>query len=542
HTTTASNEIMGIWCRNGYIYCTGYFQGDMKWNSASTQVTAQGFQDAFIASVYISTFINTITYANDFIQAGNDEDEYIGAGSSDPGWKECGYGICANGTAVYVTGNLSEDGATPLFDGTAYDGAGAFFARINYSGSVLGAVSWVRESENLSGDPVTRSIGYGIAVDALGNVFATGRCFDDVRLEGSGGGNGPIDIWTAGGCPGFIARYTSTGDIISAEPINQVTELTSNCEGRSITVNGCEVFTTGWVQLNSFQAGNLATATVGASKTAMYIFEFSRDAMISNDIVYCEACASFPNVLNLSASGGAAASYTYAWAPGTYLSSTSSATPTFSMTSCSNSGTTNYVCTITTTVTNYCSATASVSVTAGSTAVGVANAGPDKLVCPLTNYTLGTNMPDGLTYYWEPQYHLTNWNTDQPTYYNTVALSSPITYTVEVTDVCGNVSYDYVTVSNNPLCPHRFANPNQKKAEVFPNPSTGIFSVNLGVEEEEADVEFVVTDLSGRVVQQSTVTTAGGLIPLDLSGEAKGVYILSVTRNGETEVHKLTVE
>ena len=66
--------------------------------------------------------------------------------------------------------------------------------------------------------------------------------------------------------------------------------------------------------------------------------------------------------------------------------------------------------------------------------------------------------------------------------------------------------------------------------------------MDLALREEDQDVEFVVTDLSGRIVQQKTVTTAGGVHTVDLSGEAKGVYMLSVTRDGVTEVHKLIIE
>jgi hypothetical protein len=533
--TTGSNEIMSIWCRNGYIYCTGYFRDTMKWASGSTAVKSAGVQDLFIASVYISTSINTMTYFNDLIQAGSIEST-PGSGSGDPYWKECGYGICANGTAVYVTGNLNS-ASTPLFDGSSFTGAGAFVARINYSGSTLGAVSWVRASEDCaSGTAVMESIGYGIAADALGNVWATGRCEDDVQFQG--GSNADICVWTPAGRPGFIARYDASGNILSADAINQATVASSVCEGRSFTTNGCEVFTTGYGQEYTFQAGNLPAQTIGSANMAMYVFEIGRDATVANNITFCTSCASFPINLSLSSSGGTS----YSWSPGTYLSSTSVASPSFSMSSCSQSDTLIYTDTIRNTTTG-CDITATVTVIAGSSAVGVANAGPDVVVCPNTNYTLGTNMPDGLTYFWSPNGFLTNWTTDQPTYYNVAALTfSPTNVTLQVKDVCGNISYDNMNLTNNPACPRRMSNPNQPHADVFPNPSNGVFTVNLSVAEQEEHVELVVTDLSGRVVKQTTVTTAGGPVTLDLSGEAAGVYMLSVTRGGETEVHKLTIE
>ena len=535
--STKSNEIMSIWCRNGRIYCTGYFKGDMEWSAASSTVSASGVQDAFVASVYISTSINTISYNNDFVRAGSNESSPGGSSANDPFWKECGYGITVNGTAIYVTGNLNS-ASSPVFAGGTYTGAGAFLASMAVTGSNVGALNWVRTClDQPSGLPTMRSIGYGVAVDALGNVWSTGRGEGYVQFEG--GSNSPLTTMSANGRPGYISKYDASGNILGLDIVNQNWNINSITEGRSITVNGCEVFTTGFSQEYDFQAGNLASESVGSGKLAMYIFEIGRDATISNDLVYCEACASFPNVLSLSATGGTS----YSWSPGTYLSSTTSATPTYSLTACANSGTTNYVCTVTNTVTG-CTSTASVSVTAGSSATGVANAGADFDVCPNDVQIMGSNMPDGLTFYWEPQYYLgSTWNQEQPTFTTpSGGLPSTITYTLEVTDVCGNVSYDYVTVTADPTCPKRMANPNMTETKVFPNPSEGTFIVNLDITETDEVVEFVVTDLAGRSVYQNSITTAGGQHTIDLSSQSKGVYMLTVTRNGVSEVHQLVIE
>ncbi len=527
--TTASNEIKSIWCRNGYIYCTGYFRGDMKWSSTSTTVTAQGMQDVFFASILITTSFNQLTYVNNFIQAGNDDD--------DSGFLECGNGICANGTAVYVTGGLSVEGSNPVFGSTTYDRAGAFIARINYNGSILGSVSWVRESEHTSGSASEIAVGYGIAVDALGNVFATGSCLDDARFEG--GSNSPITISNVAASPGFIARYNPSGDILSAHGVNQAAGSGSITEGHSITTFNCDVYVTGWSQEKPFAAGNLTPENIDLSKTAMIIFDISRDAQIGIDQTYCEACASFPNTLSMYASGGTS----YSWSPTTNLTSPFNPNTNYSLTSCSNSGTTNYVCTISNSVTG-CHTSASVSITAGSSAVSVANAGADFDVCADDVVTMGTNMPDGLTYDWFPQYYLgSTWNQDQPTFTTpSTGLPSAISYTLTVTDVCGNVSYDYITVSPKLGCPHRMMNPNQPSARVFPNPSEGLFTVNMDFTETDELVEFTVTDLTGRTIQQNSFTTAGGQHTIDLSTQAKGVYMLTVTRNGVSEVHQLVVQ
>jgi hypothetical protein len=539
--STESNEIMSIWGRNGRIYCTGYFRDDLQWAPSGTTYTALGVQDAFVASVYITTLINTMSYNDDVVQAGSNESSPGGSSALDPFWKECGYGIAANGTAIYVTGNLNS-ASSGVFGAISYTGAGAFTARIDYNGSNVGTENWVRTCVDASlGSPVMRSIGYGIAIDALGNIFSTGRGMCSVEFEG-GGNPSLVTDPAPDGRPGYISRYNASGDLLSLDIVNQDWTLTSRTEGRSIVANGCEVYTTGFTQLDDFQAGNLASEIVGSGKTAMYIFEISRDATISNHITYCESCASFPNVLGLSASGGTS----YAWSgpgiPPNHLVNYTTATPTYSLTSCASSGTTDYTCTITNTVTG-CTTTASVTVTAGSSAAGVANAGADKLVCPNTNYTLGTNVNgDGLTFYWEPQYYLgSTWNQEQPTFSGSSFPLLPLTYTLTVTDVCGNTSTDQVTVSVNPICPRRMMNPDLT-GEVFPNPSEGIFTVNLPLTETDQEIEFVVTDLAGRTVQQNTVTSGGGQHAVDLSAEPKGVYVLTVTRNGVSEVYKLVME
>ena len=535
--STKSNEIMGIWCRNGRIYCTGYFKGNMKWSTASSTVTAAGVQDAFIASVYISTWINTMSYNNDFKRAGSNESSPGGSAANDPFWKECGYGIAVNATAIYVTGNLNS-ASSPVFAGGTYTGAGAFLASLAVTGSNVGSLNWVRTClDESSGLPTMRSIGYGVAVDAIGNVWSTGRGEGNVKFEG--GSNPALTTMFANGCPGYISKYDAAGNILGLDIVNQNWNASSITEGRSITTNGCEVFTTGFSQEYDFQAGNLPSESVGSGKLSMYIFEIGRDITISNDLTYCESCASFPNVLSLSATGGTS----YSWSPGTYLSSTTSATPTYSLTACANSGTTNYVCTVTNTVTG-CTSTASVSVTAGSSATGVANAGADFDVCPGDVVTMGTNMPDGLTYNWFPQFYLgTTWNQDQPTFTTpTGGLPSAISYTLTVTDVCGNQSFDYITVTPDITCPHRMLNPERATATVFPNPSNGIFTVNLDFSSDEEHVEFMVTDLAGRTISNSIFVSTGGQYSLDLSDQAKGVYMFTVVRNGNSEVFQLIIE
>lgn len=535
HSSTNDNEIMAIHCRNGYIYTTGYFKGDLQWKSTSANMTAAGVQDAFVASVYMSGSLNQCTFNTDQMQAGSIESQPSGAAGLLPDWKECGYGIVANGTAIYVTGNLN-NASTPLFDGSSYAGAGAFVTRVNYSGSQLGTVSWVRASETCgTSTAVTKSIGYGIVCDDQGNVWATGSAYANVEMDG--GSNADLCIGSGSERPGFICRYDASGNILAIDQINQSTVSSIRCEGRSIAANGCNMVTTGWDGSGfSFQAGALPLIGVTGTACSAYIFGFNREAIISNSIYSCTSCAAFPltGSLSVSVRGGTG----YSWSPTTYLTNYNTATPSYSVTACTGTITTYYA-----TVTSSVCPTAVIPFTFATVVQSAANAGADISVCPNSPEQFGTAGVYGYSYNWYPITNLgSTYNVAQPTYTNTTTLSSPRTYQVTATDWCGNVTVDYVVLSNDPGC--RTANPNgvAQKAEIFPNPSTGIFTVNLPAYESESAVDFTVTDLTGRTVQQNTVTTAGGPVAIDLSGQAKGVYMLSVTRNGETEVHQLIVE
>lgn len=532
YSSTKDNEIIAIHCRNGYIYTTGYFKGDLKWKSTSSTMTAAGVQDAFVASVYMSGSLNQCTFSTDQMQAGSIESQPSGAAGLLPDWKECGYGIVANGTAIYVTGNLN-NASTPLFDGGAYAGAGAFVTRINYSGSQLGAVSWVRASETCgTTTAVTKSIGYGIVCDDQGNVWATGSAYADVEMDG--GANTDLCVGTGSERPGFICRYDASGNILAMDQINQSTVGSIRCEGRSIAANGCNMVTTGWNSSGfSFQAGALPLIGVTGVACSAYIFGFNREVSISNSIYSCTSCAAFPltGSMNVSVRGGTG----YSWSPTTYLTNYNTATPSYSITTCSGTVTTYYA-----TVSSSVCPTVGIPFTFETVVQSAANAGADMNVCPNYPTQIGTPGVFGYSYNWSPITDLGNtYNTAQPTYTNSTTLTSPRTYQVTATDHCGNVTVDYVVLSNGSC---RMANPNHPAAAVFPNPSSGIFTVNLTPEESASEVEFVVADLTGRVVQQNTVTTSGGDVTIDLSAEAKGVYMLSVTRNGVTEMHQLIIE
>lgn len=77
---------------------------------------------------------------------------------------------------------------------------------------------------------------------------------------------------------------------------------------------------------------------------------------------------------------------------------------------------------------------------------------------------------------------------------------------------------------NNDL--NEFENPNFG-VEIFPNPSSGLFNLNLTVLRPNAQVVVEVTDLMGRTIQLPTVKE--GLNAINLSQQAAGSYIIKVT-------------
>jgi hypothetical protein len=75
---------------------------------------------------------------------------------------------------------------------------------------------------------------------------------------------------------------------------------------------------------------------------------------------------------------------------------------------------------------------------------------------------------------------------------------------------------------------------NNMIVSVFPNPTTGIFQVQFELQ-EEATVQFLITDQLGRVVSNQTMKLPGGAIRLDQDLENKevGIYTLQLLKEGE---------
>ena len=75
---------------------------------------------------------------------------------------------------------------------------------------------------------------------------------------------------------------------------------------------------------------------------------------------------------------------------------------------------------------------------------------------------------------------------------------------------------------------------------VFPNPSNGVLNIELN---ETADAMVTVVDVLGQLVYASSESfTAGERKTIDLSNNAKGMYILSVEGEGVNTVERITIK
>ena len=75
---------------------------------------------------------------------------------------------------------------------------------------------------------------------------------------------------------------------------------------------------------------------------------------------------------------------------------------------------------------------------------------------------------------------------------------------------------------------------------IYPNPNNGIFSISTR-DRSIATLTVTITDMQGKEVK-TIVCKGKDIYPVDLSGQAKGSYLLRVTTGESTFVRKIVVE
>lgn len=94
---------------------------------------------------------------------------------------------------------------------------------------------------------------------------------------------------------------------------------------------------------------------------------------------------------------------------------------------------------------------------------------------------------------------------------------------------------DHVFVAPNTVLSAAEAAP-VAQLQVYPNPASGYLSVAVG----PAPCQLTIRDVSGKVVKQLAV--AGGTTTLAINELPKGLYLVSMTSQAATAVHKLVVQ
>jgi len=101
-------------------------------------------------------------------------------------------------------------------------------------------------------------------------------------------------------------------------------------------------------------------------------------------------------------------------------------------------------------------------------------------------------------------------------------------YYVEVNDIqgCGPVATDSITIEDNST--DNVRNLSVLQLKVFPNPSSGILTIEMPYDEQEAKLEIL--SLSGQVILSRQVYSLGGVIneTIDVSDFSKGMYMLRI--------------
>jgi PKD repeat protein len=77
----------------------------------------------------------------------------------------------------------------------------------------------------------------------------------------------------------------------------------------------------------------------------------------------------------------------------------------------------------------------------------------------------------------------------------------------------------------------------ENQTEIYPNPSQGIFNIS-----NSSITNWEITDIRGQVIAADISTGTDGIIRIDLSGLAPGVYILRGTNEDNAIIRKLVVE
>jgi gliding motility-associated-like protein len=320
---------------------------------------------------------------------------------------------------------------------------------------------------------------------------------------------------------GFTSVIANTTVTVYPIPVASAGSNVAICTGNATTLNASGGATYSWSPSNGLSATNIYNPTANPASTTLYTVIVTSaqgctntsnvtvtvnalpTASAGSDIAICTG-----NSASLSASGGS----TYAWSPGTGLSSVSIYNPIASPTLTSTY-------TVVVTNSNGCTASDNIIVTVNN--LPAANAGSDAAICPGNSTQLTAS--GGTTYSWSPAFGLSNTNI-----YNPIASPSSTTnYAVTVTDVNGCSAIDNVSITVNPIpnadagsdvsiCPGSSTNLSASGGISYAwSPAGGLSSTNIynPVASPISDATYTVTVTDGNGCSASDNVSVSILTP-----------------------------
>lgn len=127
-------------------------------------------------------------------------------------------------------------------------------------------------------------------------------------------------------------------------------------------------------------------------------------------------------------------------------------------------------------------------------------------------------------------------NTNNQTTPTATGLVHNTTYTVTITDNNGcttvaNVTVNITNIDNIP---------NLAKFEIFPNPTQGIFQIQVDLKSAKA-INLRVTNVLGQIFRSYNSTGKSLSIPVNIEEQANGVYFITLTTDKQTITRKITL-
>lgn len=513
----------------GKLYITGYFKSGIEFFSGDGVMSASGTRDVFIAGLDNN---HPAWLTGEQQRGGTNTTENAGNHGSD---YEIGWTLATDANGVFVGGRVGSEAtftgasANLTLSTTSFSG---FAVAYNFNANALNNPAWASTLSQLTGSN-SNPIVYGLACDGNGRMYATGECCTKTQVTDptNGANNFSLTYNLSGNtfACGMVGCYsTSNGARNWSGRISDVADPFNGKEawGYKVSISGCGIYIAGRSN-NQVNYGNIVAGTLNDQQS--YVARLAPNLQTTANYTNCAALSQTLTLQAASGFGG-----TYSWTgsgPGgySYSGSGASVSPTVSA-----YGTYTYV--VTTSGGTCGGMTGTVTVVAS--ALGAANAGPDNVICP-PSVTIGTAAQTGCTYSWAGPSSFTS-TSAQPSVPS--GSSHYGTYTVTVTDACGNVTTDQCVLSApcGGCCRVGNPNPDNQPATaptafmIYPNPGNGLYTVEFSGSGES---EVLVTDLTGRQIFYAK--TEEPKLGLDLSQSPNGIYIVKVTMGGAMNVRQL---